>query len=347
VTTSEEMTYREAIRAAMWDELASDPMVVLLGEDVADAGGPFKTSEGLVGEFGADRVIDTPICENGFVGVALGMAVMGLRPIVEIMFADFLPTAADGIANELPKFRFMAGGKTSVPVTIRAIGGATARFGAQHSSTGEAMFLGVPALRVVTAATPASAYTQLRTAIRLDDPVLFLEHKALYGRRAVVQRGEVNPAKVIGRANVLRSGTAVTIVATMLMIERALVAADRLGQEGVSVEVLDLAWLAPKDIGTVAESLGRTRRLVVVEEGYRAGGWGSSLIARLAVLGLVLAAPPVHLALEDDLPIAFSPTLEDEMLPSVDQIATALRSVVARSSGGPGVGDPFLARDES
>ena len=326
---AEEMTYREAIRNAMQDELASDPEVVLLGEDVADAGGPFKTSDGLMAEFGGRRIIDTPISENGFVGVALGMAVMGMRPIVEIMFADFLPSAADAIANELPKFRFVAGGGCQVPVTIRAIGGGSGRFGAQHSATGEAMFLHVPGLRIVTASTPAAAYAQLRAAIRLDDPVLFLEHKGLYGRRGSVERAPVDPAEVFGRATTLRAGTDVTVVATLMMLDRAMVAAERLAEEGCSVEVIDLAWLAPMDVDAVAASVGRTGRLVVVEEGYRAGGWSSTLLGRLAAAGVAFARPPIQVCLEDDLPLAFSPALEDEMLPSVDRIAESIRAAMS------------------
>jgi pyruvate/2-oxoglutarate/acetoin dehydrogenase E1 component len=321
------MTYREAIRAALQDEFTSDPETVLIGEDVADAGGPFKTSEGLVGEFGRERVIDTPICENGFVGVALGMAVMGMRPVVEIMFADFLPTAADAIANELAKFRFVAGGGCQVPVTIRAIGGGSGRFGSQHSATGEAMYLHVPGLRIVTAGTPAAAYTQLRAAIRINDPVLFLEHKGLYARRGVVERGAVDPTYVAGQATVIRPGTDVTIVATLMMVERSVAAAELLATRGLDVEVIDLAWLAPMNVQAVAASLARTRRLVLVEEGYRAGGWSSNLLARLSVSGLALETPPLQICLEDDLPLAFSPVLEDLMLPSVERIAEAVVSV--------------------
>jgi pyruvate dehydrogenase E1 component beta subunit len=329
----EQLTYREAIRAAIRDELVTDPNAVLLGEDVADAGGPFKTSEGLLAEFGQNRVIDTPICENGFLGVALGMAVMGMRPIAEIMFADFLPSAADAIVNEIPKLRYMAGGQGSVPLTIRAIGGATGRFGAQHSSTGEAMFLHVPGLHIVAAATPGAAYEQLRTAAALNNPVLFLEHKGLYGRRGPVTVGAVDPAATFGRASVVRSGDRATIVGTLLMVERALQAADRLALEGIEVEVVDLAWLAPMDVATVRQSLEKTRRLLVVEEAYRAGGWGSTLLARLAVTGVELARPPVHLTLEDDLPIAFSPPLEDEMLPSAERIGSEVSALVGPGSG--------------
>src|SRR5581483_8050465 len=181
-----QLTYREAIGTALEHELAADPTVLLMGEDVATAGGVFKTNEGLPEKFGLERIRNTPICENGFLGVALGMAVTGMRPVVEIMFSDFLPTAADAIVNELPKFRFMSGGQCTVPVTVRSIGGATGRFGTQHSATGESWYIGLPGLKVATAGTPASAYGVLRAAIRDDDPVLFFEHKGLYGRKGQV-----------------------------------------------------------------------------------------------------------------------------------------------------------------
>ena len=218
-----EMTYREAITAALTDALAEDPTTLLMGEDVGAEGGVFKTNTGLIERFGPDRVRTTPICENGFVGVALGMSLVGLRPIVEIMFADFLPTAGDAIVNQLPKYRFMSGGQCHVPVTIRVIGGGTGRFGTQHSATFESWFMHLPGLRVASASSPGSAYSLLRAAIADDNPVVFFEHKALYGRKGPVDRGEVAP---IGKAAVVRSGNDVTIVATMLMVGRALAAAD-------------------------------------------------------------------------------------------------------------------------
>src|SRR5713226_8625079 len=199
-STAEEMTYRQAIRAALADELRADSHVVLLGEDIAAAGGSFKTTEGLLDEFGPQRVIDTPISENGFVGAALGMAVTGMRPVVEIMFADFLLSASDAIVNEVAKFRFMSGGQTEVPLTIRAIGGATGRFGTQHSATGESWFQQMPGLLVATASSPASAYGLLKTAIRANNPVLFIEHKGVYGRKGPVDRHA--PLPEIGRAEI-------------------------------------------------------------------------------------------------------------------------------------------------
>jgi pyruvate/2-oxoglutarate/acetoin dehydrogenase E1 component len=228
-----ELTYREAIRAALEHELQEDPTVLLMGEDVATAGGVFKTNEGLPEKFGRERIFNTPICENGFIGVALGMAVTGMRPVVEIMFSDFLPTAADAIVNELPKFRFMSGGQCSVPLTVRSIGGATGRFGTQHSATGESWYMALPGLKVATAATPASAYGVLRAAIRDENPVLFFEHKGLYGRKGPVQPNQ-DGILPVGKAGVLRTGKDVTVLSTMLMADRALAAADRLTEDGIS-----------------------------------------------------------------------------------------------------------------
>src|SRR5579862_7621900 len=241
-----ELTYREAIRAALEHALDEDPNVLLMGEDVATAGGVFKTNEGLSEKFGHERIRNTPICENGFIGVALGMAVTGLRPVVEIMFSDFLPTAADAIVNELPKFRFMSGGQCVVPVTVRSVGGGTGRFGTQHSATGESWYMGLPGLKVATAGTPATAYGVLRAAIRDDDPVLFFEHKGLYMRKGQVTLGDGGLVPV-GKAGVLHEGTDVTIVSTLLMADRTLIAAESLAEDGVSAEVVELRWLRPLD----------------------------------------------------------------------------------------------------
>jgi pyruvate dehydrogenase E1 component beta subunit len=322
-----ELSYRDAIRAALEDEMAADRSILLLGEDVGAAGGVFKTSEGLIDRFGPDRVRDTPICENGFLGVALGMSVTGLRPVVEIMFSDFLPTGGDALVNELPKFRFMSGGQCSVPVTVRSIGGGTVRFGTQHSATGESWFIGLPGLKVATAGTPASAYAVLRAAIRDPDPVLFFEHKGLYGRKGTVVREDATVADV-GRAAVLRPGTDVTLVTTLLMTHRSLEAADRLAGLGVSAEVVELRWLRPLDHETIGESISRTGRLVVVEEQVHVGGWGSSVIARAATAGVALHRPPEAISLPDDLLIPYAPTLEDAVIPSVDLIVERVRAHV-------------------
>lgn len=320
------LTYREAINAALAHELERDPTVLLLGEDVATAGGVFKTNEDLPERFGLERIRNTPICENGFIGVALGMAVTGLRPVVEIMFSDFLPTAADALVNELPKFRFMSGGQCTVPVTVRSIGGATGRFGTQHSATGESWYMGLPGLKVATAATPASAYGVLRAAIQDNDPVLFFEHKGLYGRKGEVSLGDGGILPV-GKAGVLREGGDVTVVSTLLMADRAALAADALAEEGIAAEVVELRWLRPIDWDTIVESVSKTGRLLVIEEQVHPGGWGATVISELTMRGVPMGRPHA-LSLPDDLLISYSPPLEDAIIPSVDAIAARIRSVL-------------------
>jgi acetoin:2,6-dichlorophenolindophenol oxidoreductase subunit beta len=246
--------------------------------------------------------------------------------VVEIMFSDFLPTAGDAIVNELPKFRFMSGGQTAVPVTVRAIGGATGRFGTQHSATGESWYMALPGLRVAVAGSPQSAYSLLRAAIRLDDPVLFFEHKGLYARKGPVVRGQIAE---LGKAETVRAGSDVTIVATLMMVQRALAAAESLAGEGIDAEVIDLRWLNPLDMDTVDASVARTGRLVVVEEQPHPAGWGATVISRLATAGTSFKAPPRAVSLPDDLPISYSPPLEDEILPSPERIADAVREVVS------------------
>jgi acetoin:2,6-dichlorophenolindophenol oxidoreductase subunit beta len=321
-----ELSYREAIGRALADELDRDPTVLLMGEDVATAGGVFKTNEGLPERFGLDRIRNTPICENGFIGVALGMAVTGLRPVVEIMFSDFLPTAADAIVNELPKFRFMSGGQCVAPVTVRSIGGATGRFGTQHSATGESWYIGLPGLKVATAATPASAYGVLRAAIQDDDPVLFFEHKGLYGRKGAAELGD-GGILPIGKAGVLHEGTDVTVVSTLLMADRSVMAANALADEGISAEVVELRWLRPIDWDTIVASVSKTGQLLVVEEQVHAGGWGATIISELTMRGVPMSRPSA-LSLRDDLLISYSPTLEDAIIPSVAVIAARIRLVV-------------------
>ncbi len=322
-----ELTYRDAINAALDDAMAADDAVLLMGEDVSADGGVFKTNAGLVEKYGKERVRNTPICENGFIGVALGMSLVGLRPVVEIMFADFLPSAGDAIVNQLPKYRYMSGGQFSVPVTVRSISGALGRFGTQHSATGESWYMSLPGLRVVTASSPMAAYELLRAAIRDDNPVIFHEHKALYGRKGQVRRGAVAE---LGKAAVLREGSDVTIVATLLMVERALKAAEDLTADGISAEVIDLRWIRPLDLPTVAASVAKTGRLVIAEEQVHAGGWGATIISELAKAGQAWRAAPQAVSLPADLPIPYSPPLEDEIIPSAERIASAVRTALRR-----------------
>ncbi len=320
-----EMTAREAVNAALEDELASDPTVYMLGEDIASDGGVFKTNGGLPDKF-PGRILNTPICENTFIGMAIGMSVTGLRPVVEIMFSDFLPTAADAIIEELPKFRFMTGGQCSLPVTVRSIGGGTGRFGTQHSATGESWFMAFPGLIVGTAGTPAGIYGVLRAAIRAQDPVLFFEHKGLYARKGPVVRGDQSIAE-IGKAAVVRAGSDVTIVSTLLMLDRSLQAAEKLAAEGIDAEVIDLRWLRPLDLPTVRASVEKTGRLVVAEEQVHAAGWGATVISRLVMEGAKLSAPPRVVGLADDLLIPYSPDLEDAIIPNADAIADSVRAL--------------------
>jgi pyruvate dehydrogenase E1 component beta subunit len=322
-----EMTYREAVNAAMDDAMAEDPSVILMGEDVNADGGVFKTNAGLAERHGAQRVLSTPICENGFTNVALGMSITGLRPIVELMFADFMPTAGDAIVNQLPKYRYMSGGQFSVPVTVRVVSGGGGRFGTQHSATGESWYIAQPGMRIAVAGSPGAAYELLRAGIRSNDPVLVHEHKALYGRKGPVRRGAIAE---IGRAAVLREGTDVTIVASLMMVERAVSAAGSLAAEGISAEVIDLRWVRPLDMVTIGGSVAKTGRLVIAEEQWHEGGWGATIISELAQAGQAWKAPPRSVSLPHDLLVPYSPPLEDEMLPSADRIAAAAREAVGR-----------------
>jgi acetoin:2,6-dichlorophenolindophenol oxidoreductase subunit beta len=322
--TEVEMTYRDAVNAAMDDALAEDPSVILMGEDVTSDGGVFKTNAGLHEKYGT-RVFNTPICENGFTGVALGMSITGTRPIVEFMFADFMPTAGDAIVNQLPKYRFMSGGQFAVPVTLRVISGAGGRFGTQHSATGESWYMAQPGLTVAVAGTPGSAYELLRAAIRSNDPVIVHEHKVLYGRKGTVRRGAIAE---VGKASVERPGTDVTIVASLLMVERALAAAEQLASDGISAEVIDLRWVRPLDMETISGSVARTGRLVIAEEQWHEAGWGATIISLLAQAGQGWKSAPRTVSLPDDLLVPYSPVLEDVFIPSAEAIVEAARASV-------------------
>ncbi len=319
-----ESTYREAINRAIADELAADDDVVLFGEDVAAAGGVFKVTEGLQERFGAHRVLDTPISEQAIVGAAIGAATQGLRPLAEIMFADFAGVCFDQIANQLAKYRYMTGGQVQLPVTIRLANGAGAGFAAQHSQPVENWFLNVPGLKIVTPATPADAYGLLRAAIRDPDPVLFFEHKGLFN-----VKGPLHGGGGLGRAEVVRAGTDVTVVASQLMRHRALEAAGVLADEGIQVELIDPRTLVPFDFDAVRASVERTNRVVVVQEATLAGSWGATLAARLAIDAFEsLDAPPAVVG-GDDTPIPYAGVLEDAWLPDVRRIAEAVRRTVA------------------
>lgn len=322
-----EVTYREAIVRALADSLAADDSVFLLGEDIAAAGGVFKTTDGLQQRFGGERVLDTPIAEQAIVGLAIGASIQGLRPVAEIMFSDFAGVAYDQLANQLAKYRYMSGGQVSVPVTVRLINGIGGGFGAQHSQTAENWFLSIAGLKIVTPGTPADAYGLLRAAIADPDPVLVFEHKGLLNSKGeLADDADLTP---IGSADVARAGEHITVVANQQMRLRALEAAEALAGEGISVEVIDPRTIVPFDFETVVASVDRTNNLVVAQEAPAGGSWGATLIARLVEERFdSFDSPPILLG-GDETPIGYAATLEGAWAPDAARIAAAVRSTLA------------------
>jgi pyruvate dehydrogenase E1 component beta subunit len=321
-----EVTYKEAIRRGMADALADDDRVFMLGEDIAAAGGAFKTTEGLQAEFGAERVLDTPISEQAIVGTAIGAALKGLRPIAELMFADFAGVCFDQIANQLAKYRYMTGGQVTLPVTIRLANGAGAGFGSQHSQTVENWFLNCPGLKIVVPGSPADAYGLLRAAVRDEDPVLYFEHKGMFNLKGDLPE---DPEPIaIGRAAIVRPGSDVTVVATQLMRQRAERAAASLAEEGVDVELIDPRTVLPLDVEAIGQSLDKTQRLVVVQESPLAGSWGATLVAALVRDRFdSFDAPPAILS-GADTPVPYAGVLEEAWLPSEERIAAEIRRLL-------------------
>ena len=320
-----ELSYRDAVIAALAAELERDDDVILIGEDVAAAGGVFKATEGLFDRFGPRRVRDTPIAEQAIVGCAIGAAATGLRPVAEIMFADFAGVCYDQIANQLAKFTYMTGGQVTVPVTIRMANGAGVGFAAQHSQSVENWFLNVPGLKICVPATPADAYGLLRAAIKDDDPVLVFEHKGLYPTRGDValEDGSVP----LGRAEIVRAGNDVTVVATQLMRHRALEASTLLAREGIDVELIDPRTLAPLDLETITTSLAKTSRLLCVQECPPSGSWGATVVAKVAEEAFESFDARPRLISGDETPIPYAAPLEEAWLPSVERIAAGIREL--------------------
>ena len=325
-TTTAETTYRQAVIRALADELRADDAVVVLGEDVAAAGGVFKATEGLLAEFGPERVRDTPISETAIVGAALGAALGGLRPVAELMFADFVQVAMDQLVNQISKYRYMSGGQVKVPLVVRAVCGAGFGFAAQHSTCPEAWFMHTPGWRIVAPSTPHDAYWLLRAAIRSDDPVLVFEHKYLYGHKGTVDDGSGDTR--LGRAALRRPGREVTVVATMLMAHRALHAAETLEREGISAEVIDLRSLAPLDLDLLVDSIRRTGRLVTVEENPRECGWGAEVVS-VAAERLGGSLHGTRRVTAPSTPIPFSPPLEQAWTPQPDDVVAAARALMS------------------
>lgn len=317
-----EITFVEAIRSTLARAMRQDERVIVLGEDVAE-GGPYLATAGLAEEFGRERVRNTPISEGTVCGVAVGAAQSGLRPVVEIMFIDFITLALDQLANQAAKAHFMSGGQLSVPLVLRTQGGSGQRNGAQHSQSLEAWITHVPGLKVVMPSGAADAAGLLQTAIADPNPVVFVENKALYFRRQPVS--DPPEAVPIGRARTVRAGRHVTIVALSRMLDDALGAADRLAEDGVEAEVIDPRTLVPLDLETLAQSVRRTGRVVVAHEAVTAGGFGAELAAQLQAAAFDYLEAPIQRVGAPYTPVPVSPPLEDAYRPTAERIQHAAR----------------------
>lgn len=320
--------FREALREAMSEEMRRDENVLLMGEEVAEYNGAYKVSQGMLDEFGAKRIIDTPIAELGFAGIAVGASMNGLRPIVEFMTWNFAILAADQIINSAAKMLQMSGGQYSCPIVFRGGNGTAGQLGATHSQSFEAFYAHVPGLKVITPSTPYDAKGLLKAAIRDNDPVVFLESEKMYGDKGEIPEGEyIIP---IGVANTRRKGTDVTIVSFGKIIKVALDAAEVLEKEGISCEVIDLRTIRPIDFPAVVESVKRTNRCVVVEESWPLASISSEIAYHLQRYAFDYLDAPVMRVTQTDTPFAFSPTLIDEALPNVDRIVKAVKSTLYR-----------------
>jgi len=326
MSTRGEITYAQAIHDAMCEEMRRCSDVILLGEDIGVYRGAFGVTQDMYQEF-PDRVLDTPISEAGFVGCAIGMAVEGMRPIVEIMFSDFISVCYDMILNQAPKMHFMFGGKVSVPLVIRTASGCGTGAAAQHSQSLEAMLCHIPGLKVVVPSTPYDAKGLLKTAIRDNNPVMFLEQKTLYRTKGIVPSGDYTVP--LGKADIKRIGTDCTIVTYGRMVQMSLKAAEILAREGISAEVIDLRTLLPMDKPAIIESVKKTKRLLIVHEAVKTGGLGGEIAASIAESEAFyyLDAPIRRLAAED-VPVPFSAVLEKGVLPDEEKIAAAVREEV-------------------
>ena len=319
-----ELTYREAVARGIAQEMARDPDVVFLGEDVAKAGGVFKATVGLLEQFGPQRVRDTPISEQAILGAAMGAAMTGLKPIAEIMFADFIAVCYDYIANELPKSRYMTNGQVKCPLVIRLGNGGGARFGAQHSQSVENWCMQFPGLKVVAPSSPVDVIGLLAAAVRDPDPVIFLEHKSLYGAKGEVPDGEI--VDTLGTAKILRPGSDCTLLALGMMAPRAVAAAEVLQAEHrISCEVVDVRSLVPLDTQTILGSVGRTHRAFTIEENPRVLGWGAEIVSIIADEAFYeLDGPPVRIT-TPHIPLPAADNLEDLAIPSVSRIVETVR----------------------
>ncbi|MHB0911986.1 MAG: pyruvate dehydrogenase complex E1 component subunit beta [Armatimonadota bacterium] len=313
-----EITYRDALNAALAEEMRRDGSIFIIGEEVAEYGGAYKVTEGLLQEFGANRLIDTPISEEAIAGTGIGAAMVGLRPVVEMMTVNFTLLAMDQIVNHAAKLHYMSGGQVKVPLVIRTPQGSGLQLGAQHAHNLEAWFAHVPGLIVCAPGTPADAKGLLKSAIRDDNPVIFLEHESIYGMRGEVPEGEYTIP--LGKAEVKRPGKDVSIFTYSRMLTVSLKAAEKLAERGIEVEVVDLRTLRPLDRAAIAESVKKTHRAVVVEEDWRSGGMGAEIAAALSEEAFDWLDAPVRRIAAAEVPMPYSKPLEQSALPSVDKI---------------------------
>ncbi len=323
-----EITFAEAVREALAEEMRRDPHVFIIGEDVAEAGTPFKVLSGLVTEFGTGRVIDSPISEPGITGIGLGAAMTGMRPVVDLMFGDFITLAMDQIANQAAKIHYMSGGKLKAPLVVRTTLGATRRSAAQHSQSLQAWVSHVPGLKVVLPSTPYDAKGLLKTAIRDDSPVVFFEDKMMFRVKGPVPEAEYTIP--FGVADVKRVGSDITFVATSSMVTVALAAAEQLEQAGISAEVVDPRTTAPLDTTTLIESAKKTSRVIVLDEGYQRYGVTAELASVIADGAFYYLDAPVKRMGAMDVPIPFSPVLEDLTVPTPESVAAMAKSLCGR-----------------
>jgi pyruvate/2-oxoglutarate/acetoin dehydrogenase E1 component len=322
------ITYAEALREALAEELRRDKEVFLMGEDIGVYGGAFGITRGLLEQFGPDRVLDTPISEQGFVGAAVGAALAGSRPVVEIMFMDFITLAVDQLVNQAAKLHYVFGDQARCPLVVRTVGGGGRCYGPTHSQSLEAWFTHAPGLKVVAPSTPTDAKALLKAAIRDDNPVVFMEHKLLYGCKGDVPRDE-GPVAPLGAARVSRTGSDITLVAWSWMAREAEAAAEELQARGVKAEVVDLRTLIPLDIQTVAESVRKTHRVLIVQEACRTGGFGAEIGCRLFESVYDYLDAPLRRLATADVPLSASPVLERAAIPDRNRIVEAALELVA------------------
>jgi pyruvate dehydrogenase E1 component beta subunit len=321
-----ELTYRDAVAHGLAQEMRRDQTVYLIGEDIAAAGGVFKTTPGLVEQFGPERVRDTPISEEAIIGAVMGAAMTGLRPVAEIMFSDFFATCWDIVANQIAKTRYMTAGQVTLPLVIKSANGGGLRFGAQHSQSVENWAMMIPGLKVVAPSTPADVVGLMAASVRDDDPVIFFEHKGLYASKGDVPEGEI--VDELGTAKVLREGTDVTIAALAAMVPRAVEAAGHLADEGISAEVVDVRSLVPLDARTLCDSVTKTSRLVTVEENPRLCGWGAEIVSIVVEECFWnLDGPPTRIT-TPHVPLPSAGPLEDQTIPTVDRIVETTRKTI-------------------